>query len=230
MTTETTRWMCNLADATAWVAAILKATLLGENEDAMKRIKSYYPVTMSIDDEPVTLHVRRMSTVEMEEFDAKMRGFGYSFDGTVAEEAKHDATNSRDMAVWLAEVISKNVTLPTAQLCVEDEDGKEVEIRTGAALVAQFGGRVDFIPALIAYIWGENRLPEKRKVLFRDAASTAVNNLTPPILPALDLVPTAMVPPEESAAPAPVVSQTPGDHVDREMATLPFSAGSTAVS
>ena len=207
--------MCDLADATAWVAAILRATLLGENEDAMKRIKSYYPVTMSIDDDPITLHVRRMSTVEMEDFEAKMRGFGYAFDGTVVQPP--DPTSSREMAAWLVEVISKNVSLPAGQIAIEDEVGKDVELRTGAELVAQFGGRVDFIPTLVAYIWGENRLPEKRKVLFRDTASAAVNGVLSPE-------------PPEPEPPKSEDRETVDAPQSGDPAVLPFSMGSTKVS
>jgi hypothetical protein len=178
MTESERQWWCNLADATVAVVDLLEAALCCEPEEFMKRIKGYHPVTMLIDDEEITIHIRRMSTVEIQRFEDQMNAYGFNINA--AREGRTEVPadiNPQDVAQWLIDVISTNITLPPEQLIVENEDGTEKEIRTGADLIQQYGGRVDFLPTAVAFIWGENRLPEKHKTKYREAAATAVNSM-----------------------------------------------------
>lgn len=209
-------FLADLADAVRWTVAVMVAGLAVGYEETMRKIKSYYPVTLEIDDESVKLHIRRMSTVEIDDFEASMRGFGYSFDGSKIVPGQ--ARDSKAMAAWLVQVVTANVSVPAGQLSIEDEDGNERELRTGADLIATYGGRVDFVPTLIAFIWGENRLPESRKAKFRQIASNAVQLATGGAAVPMDVVvpepegvtvdmPTELPPPpEDPLAPANVAA------------------------
>jgi hypothetical protein len=149
----------------------------------MKRIKSYYPATLTLDDEPVVVHIRRMTTLQIEEFEGRMKAFGYGFDGKPAKPVSE--TDEKELAKWIMSLVTDFVTVPSGQLEVEDESGAVTELRTGADLIAHYGGRVDFIPILIAYVWGENRLAEKQKVLYRKAAQDGIDAMmAPKIAPA----------------------------------------------
>jgi hypothetical protein len=208
-------WLLNVADITADLVDLLEAALCCEKEEFMKRIKSYHPVTMTLDGEDVTLHIRRMSTVEIQAFEDQMNKFGFNINA--AKEGRTELppdVNPQEVAQWLIDTISTNITLPPEQLVVENEDGTEKEIRTGADLIQQYGGRVDFLPTAVAFIWGENRLPEKHKIKYRTAAADAVNRMTgitdpEPALPeAVSTVAAAVVPSTEAEK---VVKALPAD-------------------
>jgi len=171
-----------------------------------KRIKSYYPVTTMIDGDSVLLHLRRMSTIQIEAFESQMKMFGYSFDGSKVTPPTEEV-DGKVIASWLVDVISQNVTVAPGELILEEEDGTTRELRTGAELIAQYGGRVDFVPTLIAYVWGENRLPEDRKELFRQLAAEAVAQAggyapvpTMPVVEALPMLPDVAAPEPEPPA------------------------------
>lgn len=195
-------WLGQLADAVRWTVDLIGTGLTQNTEAMMKTIKSYYPVTIVIDDDPVKLHIRRMPTIEIEEFETTMRGFGYSFDGRRAIPPPN--MNTKELAVWLVKVITENITVPEGQLVLEDPDGTARALTTGSELIATFGGRVDFVPTLIAFIWGENRLPEKNKAVFRETAANAVAAAlvqTPAELPPVE-IPLLIVPVAEIVEPA----------------------------
>lgn len=198
-------WYSDLTDAVRWTASMLVSGLAAQNTEAMmKKIKAFYPVTIDIDGDPVTLHIRRMSTVDIQAFEESMREFGYSFDGTKVVPSK--PVNGKELAAWLMKTIAENISIPPDQLAIEGPDGADVPMTTGAELIAQFGGRVDFVPTLIAYIWGENRMPEKRKEEFRSVAEKAVAEATgnAPIavdIPEPELPVTFVDPPQELPPP-----------------------------
>jgi hypothetical protein len=204
MTDPLTTWLYDLHDAVTLTVALITTAVGGSPEEMMMRTKGFYPVMLRIDDEPVTVHIKCMSSVEIAEFEIKMKEFGYAFDGSKITTVS--PINEKAFAEWLVAIIAQCVTVPEHQIIVENEDGTEREIRTGAELIAQFGGRVDLVPALIGYIWGEQRVPKAQKDQFRTQMTKAVERVTRFTIPAF---------PEEPPAPAPVEAPVAAPADDR---------------
>jgi hypothetical protein len=202
------RWLQDLADAVEWTVSVCEVGLVVTEEKGalMKKIKSYHPVSMEIDGEPVVIHVKRMSSPEVDEFEAGMQKFGFALDGSTPTLDVRRA-NGHELATWLVEVVSKYITVPPGQIVVEDDDGQEHELRTGAELIATFGGRVDLIPALFLHIWSENRLPERIKTRFREAALKNIANAMPDFDVVLPMLDAAIVAAPVAAAEPPVAAE-----------------------
>jgi len=169
-------WLYDLHDAVGHTTTLIATAIGDEPEEMAMRVKGFYQVSMRIDDEPVIVRIKCMTSVEIAEFEVKMKGFGYAFDGTTVQATS--PVNETEFAAWLVDVISRYVTVPPGQIVVENEDGTETEIRTGAELIARFGGRVDLVPALIGYIWSEQRVPAAQKDRFRTHMTKSVERVT----------------------------------------------------
>ena len=201
MTDPLVAWLYDLHDAVTLTVAMITTAVGSSPEEMLMRTKGFYPVTLRIDDEPVTVHIKCMSSVEIAEFEIQMKAFGYAFDGSSITTVS--PVNEKGFAEWLVTIISQCVTVPAGQIIVEHEDGTEREIRTGAELIAQFGGRVDLVPALIGYIWGEQRVPKAQKEQFRRHMTRAVAQVTKFTIPEFPEEVAAVPPPPADVVPAP---------------------------
>lgn len=173
----TTRdWLLTIADALVDTVDLLDSALTGArdgtSEAFMKTIKAYYPVTIEVDGDPIVVHIARMSTVAIDAVERQMRRLGFDIASMAPVAA--DPSAQDEVAAFLTQVIVDNVSLPAQQIAIEAEDGTVTEVRTGAQLVAQYGGRDDVVPLMLALIWGENRLAEAQKAQYRAAATAAI--------------------------------------------------------
>ncbi len=137
--------------------------------------------------------IRRRRLVEMTEAER------------VAFEAA-DRADAEHVRVFCSEQVSTHVTVdPTVKLVVEDDQGDPRTVKTGADLVAVFGGNLETLMEFTAAIWFENTLsPAKKKALRARSASTTSSAPSSPD-------PTGTAPAETAAPVEPTGSASPAD-------------------
>lgn len=183
----------------------------------------YRTVTLPIDERHVTIRIRALTVAEFEAFQTQF--FAYGFNGSqtrgtlpdgVAEDPAEAAAKAREhdlqCRAWVAQVFADYVRVPFGALTetnIEDE-GLETErevqvpVTTGTSLLRLYGNREDILPAILALIWGENRLTEAQKKTWRSRLVSNISSLNTPLTVALGLGPVstaAPVAPSSSAAP-----------------------------
>lgn len=164
MTRDEYTWWCDLGVAVHRLVDMIEAGLLFESEVFMKRVQSYYPVTITIDGDPVNLQIKRLSPTETDALETKMQEYGVSLDGKQVTSLVGEVR--KEAALWLETTIRDYVNVAPGQLEVETADGVS-EVLTGLGLITLYGGRVDVIAQVLALVWGENKLPTEHKDTYR---------------------------------------------------------------
>lgn len=174
--TDEMRWLDQLAFTTTRVVDMLEGAFWFGGDECMKRIKGYYEVTVPIDNDTLRVHIKKLSPVQLAEFENHMEAFGFGFDSrrrrAIAEIDKVD------LMKWVVQVFADYISVPAGQLEVEQEDGSVLEITTGAQLLAEYGGRPDIFPILIAYVFGEQSLNETKKEIYRAKVREFIDAMT----------------------------------------------------
>lgn len=120
------------------------------------KLKSFYPTTIDIDGEPMTIGIKRLTFSEGAEMRAKLR------EAQNAQDRKDD-TSSELSEELLKEAIVRFVRVES-EVILETEDGQELPIKTGEQLMDTFGGRKEVLLEIYAAVLRQNTLtpPEKK--------------------------------------------------------------------
>jgi hypothetical protein len=170
--TDEMRWLDQLAFTTTRVVDMLEGALWFGGDECMKRIKGFYEVTVPIDGDTLCVHIKKMSPLQVAEFENNMTQFGFAFDGLPSK--RHHDLDKTALMQWIVTVFNDYISVPPGQLEVEKEGGEVVEITTGAQLLGEYGGRADVFPILLAYVYGEQSLSEAKKNIYRERVSDFV--------------------------------------------------------
>lgn len=166
--------------------------------------KRYFPHTVTIDDQPVRLRLKRMTVPEFEEFRAMLVSLGQSrgapasmavllADAAAKEAAKDteavvepalpvtlddlkvEADYLRANAEWQQEVFEAYVSIVPGDVVDEDDEGNRVEVTSGRMFAEMFHGQ-GVIAKILAELYLANTLTDEQKKTLRSRSGSATGS------------------------------------------------------
>jgi hypothetical protein len=159
------------------------------------KLPNWYSRPITIDDQAVTVEVKRLTQDEFDAFTALMRHARLRFlrrvkqrplaeqaieqnadVGAFEEAMRADDEAERKEREEISEILTRYVRFPAGQL--EDDHGP---IESGDQIVRAFGGSRDVLATLVAAIRSQGQLtPEEKKRLISPSASGSGSAASPP--------------------------------------------------
>jgi hypothetical protein len=181
--------------------------------------KRQFPFTVTIDDEPVRVLLKRLTVEEFEEFQAQFIANGQrrgspitmvppTKDGHDAEDAETPAVAIVHLtpeevalevaylkanAVWLGEVFDQYVSVVAGDVIDEGEAGGQVVVTNGRQFADMYPGQ-GFLMLILLQLYTENALTEGQKKKLASRSDSATGSRTVPSPAAAGATPVPTVP------------------------------------
>lgn len=198
----------------------------------MLRTTSAYDYTVTIDDQPVRLKLKRLNVPQFERFQAMFqaltqgRGNPAAHPASAGEPTPEHERQRLDAeiayleanAAWVLETFGAYVSVVAGDLIHEDEAGQETVVTDGAAFAQIYGAHQALLGEILAQLWLENSLTPAQKKTLRSLSASPSGS------------PTA---PSQAPGPTPAPAATPAASADcarPAAATAPCSDGSSGMT
>jgi hypothetical protein len=194
---------------------------------AVTRARSF-PYTVTIDDEPVRLTLKRMSPTEFEEFRAMLSALGQKRGSPASMgDASHQTTIAdlhmeaaylKANAVWQETVFEAYVTVQEGDVVDQDEHGNPIPVTNGREFAAMFPGH-PMLAKILAELYLANALTEAQKKTLQSRSASGTGSPDPQPSAAAGDPPALIV--------APAANE---DSAGLAVATAPSSNGSSGMT
>jgi hypothetical protein len=197
-----------------------------------KRVVRFFTVPFPIDGDEVRLRVARLSPDEFADYERNLFRFGrVGHRRTKALKAAGEDDEAQDRViaqidqeraeerVWHSEVIDRYLSVEPGELEDVAADGTAIPVTSGRDLVRLYG-QGDLVSSLIALIYGENKLKDSEKNVFRSQLVSGNGLGAPLVTPSAPDSPATPGSAPDSAA----TDAEPLDSTEPEVATSPSTA------
>jgi len=193
--------------------------------------KHHFEHTVTIEDQPVRLIIKRLTVPEFEAFQAKFIAMGQGRGAPVSAEGSSQTPEQVDAQVaylkanaeWLQDTFNDYVAVTPGDLCDEDADGFSIPVTNGKQFADMYAGTP--IPAqVLARIYLENVLTEAQKKTLRSASDSVNGSTIEPATAAAGETPAPTAASAEPEASANVAAATEPSNEASSGTTVPSSS------